>query len=94
MQDKYHITFGKRRTTLTVDSILSEMMAIKLKVEPRSEKAYSLIRQWLQKNVPEKLGVSRGRKNASQWTRRYLIEEIVDRKISNAWADWHINENS
>ncbi|HEY8272422.1 MAG TPA: hypothetical protein VIG33_16135 [Pseudobdellovibrionaceae bacterium] len=92
MQDVFHINFGKKRTTLTVDSILSELMAIKLGVEPGSEDAHSAVRQWLQKTVPEKLGTGRGRKNASQWTRRYLIEEIADRKISTAWTDWRLKD--
>ena len=91
MQNKYHICFGKRRTTVVVDNILSEMMAIKLGIDPASEEAYQVIREWLQKTIPEKLGNTQGRKNASQWTRRYLIEEIADKIISNSWLDWTLN---
>jgi len=91
MQERFHIFFGKRRTTISVDSILSELMAIKLGAVPESEEAHRLLREWLQKKLPEKLGSSKGRKNASQWARRHMIEEIADKNLSNKWVDWTIS---
>ncbi len=91
MQERFHILFGKKRTTISVDSILSEMMAIKLGVEPESEKAHQLLRKWLQEKLPENLGTNKGRKNASQWARRHMIEEIADKKLSERWVDWRIS---
>lgn len=92
MQERFHILFGKKRTTISVDSILSEMMAIKLGAIPNSEEAHRLLREWLQEKLPEKLGVSKGRKDASQWARRHLIEEISDKSLSKKWVDWRIDE--
>lgn len=77
-QEKFHITFGNKRTTVTVDIILSELMAIKLGAAPGTREAKIMVREWLQAILPERLGNSTVRQNASQWSRKYLIEEIAD----------------
>ena len=87
---KFHITFGTARTTITVDSLLFEMMALRLKVPPDDEQAHSTVQEWLQDTLISKLGNQPGRKNASQWARRYLIEEIADRRLHTRWVDWQI----
>lgn len=93
MQTRYHITFGKKRTTITVDSILSEMMAIKLNQTPDTEDAYRAVRLWLQDTLVSKLGDYEGRNDASQYARKYLIEAIADRKISKEWGNWLISRD-
>ena len=85
---KFHITFGTQRTTITVDSLLFEMMAIRLKVSPDDEQAHSTVQEWLQDTLVSKLGDLSGRKNASQWARRYLIEAIADKRLLTRWEDW------
>ena len=45
---RYHITFGNKRTTITVDTILSQMMAIKLGETPDTLEAHGAVREWLQ----------------------------------------------
>ena len=88
MLQRFHITFGKTRTTITVDTILSEMMAIHLHQKPGTEEAHRAVRLWLQDTLISHLGSYEGRNNASQYARRYLIEAIADNKISNEWVDW------
>ena len=85
---KFHITFDTQRTTITVDSLLFEMMAIRLKVLPDNEQAHGTVQSWLQDILVSKLGDLSGRKNASQWARRYLIEAIADKRLHTRWEDW------
>jgi len=44
----YHVTLGCRRTTVSLDIILSELLALKLGVEPDAPEAHAVVRQWLQ----------------------------------------------
>jgi len=90
-QKRFHIWFGNSRTTITVDTILFELMAIKLKHQPDDEDAHYVVREWLQDTIVSKLGEQSGRKNATQWTRRYLIEAIADRRLSTKRDEWLIN---
>ena len=91
-QTRFHIKFGSQRTTITVDNLLFEMMALRLRVQPDDEYAHSTVQEWLQDTMVSKLGDQPGRKNASQWARRYLIEEIADKRLHTRWVDWWIRD--
>jgi len=88
MQDRYHIFFGKRRTTISMDNILSELMAFRLGEQPGTKEAHRAVRLWLQDTLPNKVGTGRGRRDASQWARRCLIECVADKKLSAKRNDW------
>ena len=87
-QIRFHISFSGQRTTISVDRLLFELMALRLKVPPDDEYAHSTVKEWLQDTMISKLGDQPGRKNASQWARRYLIEAIADKRLYNRWEDW------
>ena len=89
-QEKFHITFGKKRTTITVDIILSNLMAIKLGLPPASDDAKLMVKEWLQATLTDKLGTDASRKNASQWARKYLIEEVSDKKLLSSLRDYEL----
>lgn len=91
-QKRFHIWFGESRTTITVDSILFELMSIKLQHQPDDDYAHSAVREWLQDTIVANLGEQPGRKNATQWARRYLIEAIADKRLSGKWNEWYIND--
>jgi len=77
-QDRYHIQFQNRRTTLTLDTILSELLAIMHGVAPHTEEAHGVVRQWLQATLTEKLGANTPSGNSiSQYARRYATEAIA-----------------
>jgi hypothetical protein len=86
MPDRYHILKGEKRTTITVDTIISNLMALKLGYTPETTKAYSAVQKWIQKkfdeyNDPKRIFVS-------QWIREKAIFELLDTKISNRYWDW------
>jgi hypothetical protein len=45
---RYHITRGGRETTVTIDDILSEMLALKLGHAPDGDQANRAVRDWMQ----------------------------------------------
>lgn len=87
-QKRFHIWFGNSRTTITVDTVLFELMAIKLKHQPDDENAHYVVREWIQDTIVSNLGEQPGRKNATQWTRRYLIEAIADKRLASKRDNW------
>ena len=81
-QKRYHIYFKDRRTTITLDNIVSELLAFKLGIEPDHEDCHSTIRRWLQETITDKLGENvPGGNYVSQYARQYAIEAIAQPKL-------------
>ena len=57
---RFHIQFARHRTTVSVDKILSAMLAIKLGQEPETPAANRAVWEWLQERLPDKVGNDRG----------------------------------
>ena len=56
-QDRYHIRFRGRRTTVTLDKILSELIAMSFGLTPDRTDYHSTVQQWLQATLTDKVGV-------------------------------------
>lgn len=71
-----------------LDTILSDMLAIMLEVDPDGSEAHSVVREWLEKTIIDKLGdnLPTGSR-VSQWTRYHAIRAIADTKINEAYID-------
>jgi len=90
-QDRYHINFKNRRTTITVDRTVSELLAIKLGVLPDSPDAHARVREWFEETLHEKLGFSvPGGMHISQDARHYAIEALADKKLMDKVWKWRI----
>ena len=92
MQNRYHIHFGNKRTTIKLDSLLADFLAIKLGYQPDDTQAHRAVRTWLQEKLVAELGDNPIRKNASQWARRFVVREIVDRDLSRQWKEWLLDK--
>lgn len=93
-QDRYHINFKNRRTTITMDIIISELLAVKLGMLPDAPEAHSTVRAWFENTLHEKLGVNvPGGNRISQDARQYAIEALADKKLMNKVWDWRLKEN-
>ncbi len=90
LQTRVHIRLGSKRTTVTVDRVLFELMAINLGALPDEPEAHGLVRDWLQDTIISRLGDENVRKSASQWARIYLIEAIAKTRLINRRDDWLI----
>lgn len=91
LQDRYHIQLNNRRTTITLDTVLSELLAIKLGYSPDDKRAHSAVRDWLEPMIIENMGGNLPTNSrVSQWTRRYAIEAIANPKLISQVIDWRI----
>ena len=89
-QTRLHIKLGSQRTTISVDTVLSAMLAIKLGQEPDDTRA---VREWLQERLPDKIGTDKGiGKKASQHARVMMIEAVADTKLSSRYDEWVIGQ--
>lgn len=94
-QNRYHIHFQNRRTTITVDSFVSELLAVKLGVLPDDPKAHGLVRNWLEATLREKLGeLVPGGNRISQYARQYAVEALANKKLMSKVWDWRIEKSS
>lgn len=87
-QKRFHIWFGAKRTTVSVDRVLFELMSIQLGAAPDEDDAHGMVRDWLQDILVSNLGDQDVRKSASQWARIYLIEAVADRALVRKRHDW------
>jgi len=91
--NRYHVQFADHRTTVSVDTILSAMLAIKLGHEPETPDGNRAVREWLQDRLPAKVGNGKGiGKRASQHAQALIVEAIADREISSRYDDWVIGK--
>ena len=89
MQIRLHIKLGGHRTTVSVDKVLSVMLAVKLGAAPDDKRA---VRLWLQQRLPDAVGTDKGiGKRTSQVARQMMIEAIADKTLSDAWTDFVIS---
>lgn len=84
--ERYHVTLKDRRTTVSLTSLLSSLLAIHLDEEPLTEEAHTAVREWLQQRLEESVHPHEFR--VSQWLQGEVILELVDKKLSDAYLDW------
>ena len=91
-QNRYHICFKGRRTTITVDNIISELLAVKLGMLPDAPEAHAQVRDWLEVTLHDKLGENvPGGSRISQYARVYAIEALADKKLMGQVWDWRLS---
>lgn len=94
LQTRYHIQLATRRTTISMDTVLSELLAIRLGVTPNSKAAHKKIREWLETTIHDKLGDNPpGHSQVSQWARRSAIEAIAEGKLMDAVWEHRLKED-
>ena len=94
-QKRYHIHFKNRRTTITVDSIISELLAVKLGLLPDDPGTHSTVRDWLEKTLHDKLGEHvPGGNHISQYARMYAFEALADKKLMQRVWDWRLSQGA
>jgi len=82
----FHVMLGKRRTTVSLDKILSELLSLKLGTVPNREDAHSAIRLYLQQKLDE--AKDPGRAYMSQWLAGEALLDLVDKELSKKYWKW------
>lgn len=88
--ERYHVTLGDKRTTVTLHDTLAGVLAIKLRQTPGTGEAHSAVRTWLQEQLDE--NNDPGRAYVSRWLQQEALLFIADKKISKAYLDWYLAE--
>lgn len=83
---RFHIQLGDKRTTVSIDRTLSELLALKLGEQPYSSGAHQEIRLWLQARIDK--ANDPGRYKVSQWLQSEIVYELLDNKISKLHIKW------
>lgn len=87
-QVRIHVRFGDQRSTISVDSVLFELLALQLGHQPDEAEAMPAVRAWLQERLPAKVGTSGRFKRASQGARSLLIEAVADKTLCKRRDNW------
>ena len=94
-QDRYHVRFKGRRTTVTLDKIISQLIAAEFGVMPDRADYHSTVQQWLQATLTDKLGHNvPGGNSISQYARLYAVEFIARRDLMEKLIDWRLQDVS
>jgi len=91
---RYHLDLGHKRTTISLDETVADLLAFKLCGSPGDEDAHSTVRNWLQEYVDQHK--YKGRYNLSDLSaalREYAILFLVDKRLSTKFWDWKYGGN-
>lgn len=86
MQTRYHVQRDTTRTTISLDNVLSALLAMKLGAEPETTQAHAAVRQWLQARLDDQ--ADPGRAKVSQWLAGETILFVADKKLSESYMSW------
>ncbi len=89
---RYHLTLGRKRTTVSLDTQLSDLLAIRLGTVPQSPQAHGSVRIWLQQRLDQ--DNDPGRIGVSQWLREQAILFLVDTQLSTTYLDGLLEDRS
>ena len=89
---RYHLTLGHKRTTASLDNMLSDLLAIRLGSFPPSAQTHGAVRAWLQQQLDQ--ANDPGRIQVSQWLRDQALLFLVDNHLSNTYLDWLLEDRS
>ena len=83
---RYHLTLGDKPTTVTLDTLLADLLAIRLGACPQSTQARRTVRAWLQLQLDQTNDP--GRVRVSRWLTHEALLFLVDKQLSETYLDW------
>ncbi|OGT89162.1 MAG: hypothetical protein A2286_13835 [Gammaproteobacteria bacterium RIFOXYA12_FULL_61_12] len=91
--NRYHIQRGTARTTVTLDSTICELLALKMGKSPDTQDSHAVVRQWLQAVTDSE--DDHERDNFSQWLKMKAILYIADDGLITKHRQWqdHIDKS-
>ena len=89
-QRAYHVTIGARRTTVSLDRVVSEYLALHLGHAPDSPGAHAAVRCWLQDELDRSGGHIEI--HVSQWLLGRAVAAMVGADLAKAREDWQLDK--
>jgi hypothetical protein len=83
---RYHLTLGSKRTTVSLDNHLSLLLSLKLGHAPQTPQAQRAVRHWLQARLDEHGDYNRAR--TSQWLSEEVIRALISTEVKNLYNQW------
>ena len=87
---RYHVTLGDKRTTVTLHDTLAGVLAVKLGETPGTPEAHATVRIWLQAQLDD--NNDPGRVYVSRWLQQEAILFIAEKKIATRYVDWYVGD--
>lgn len=92
MNNRYHVYVGDKRTTVSFDYVLASLVALNAGLTPGTPEGHSHVRKTLQEHLDHY--PDSGRVHVSQWLRNEVVLSLVDKKLSEGYADWLLQGGS
>lgn len=83
---RYRVTLGPKRTTVTLDSTLSILLSLHLGHTPETPQAQQAVRRWLQARIDQ--SGDYGRCLVSQWLQHEVMVALIPRELDAQYGDW------
>jgi hypothetical protein len=89
---RYHVRIGQRRTTVSMDNIVSEYLSLRLRVAPHDPKSHGTVRAWLQEKLNR---ISDPNQNqVSQWLLGQALRAMVTEDLRHRYDSWRTRQRS
>ena len=86
VDQRYHVTLGKKRTTVSLDNRLSILLSLQLGQQPQTSQAHTAVRQWLQARLD--YGNDPGRSRTSQWLNSEVVQALITPELEKRYGQW------
>jgi hypothetical protein len=83
---RYHVTLGPKRTTVSLDNQLSVLLSLKLGFTPATPQAQRAVRHWLQARLDDER--DHGRLHASQWLGEKVLRALISTELTDRYNQW------
>jgi len=83
---RYHVTLGTKRTTVSLDNMLSILLSLQLGQQPQTPQAHAVVRQWLQARLDD--GQDAERSRTSQWLRSEVVQALITPELDERYSQW------
>lgn len=89
---RFHVHLAQQRTTVSLDTTLVTLLALKLNHTPGSSEAHQAIRHWLQQRLDDLSDP--GLYQVSQWLQSQVVLALMDNKLSKRYDAWLRDDSS
>lgn len=90
LYERFHVSLGARRTTISIDKTLAILMSLQLGEQPNTAAAHLALRQWLQAHLDRNGDERQAR--VSQWLQTRIAEALISGQLKQKYDDWHASE--
>ena len=88
---RFHVYLARHRTTVSLDTTLVTLLALKLNRTPGSPDAHQAIRHWLQQRLDDLNDP--GLYQVSQWLQSQVVLALVDHRLAKRYDKWLLDES-